>query len=595
MAAHGILRLSLDLEEKINFLKVQTLKEMLKPDGKERVQREVRALATLDHPGIVRYYNSWLEEPPCDWQENWDKNFADKSSKYCPQSSGDYLTTNVKSSSMSVDNNVRVKNVVLDRNRGDDLTNMIDEKILGGDFMARKISIASKTSVDSNSAPTKNFNRYLNFSVVNAADSSLEIVFEHNAESKEAADQNDNGMKIIKPNLALKLPTSNGAGAISSTKETKQSKKSSKQRTYLFIQMQLCDQTLRDWLRNHSTSKEDRPRDLILDWFDQMVCAVQYVHDCGLIHRDLKPSNIFLAPNGQVKIGDFGLAKRYISEIDSEQSTPNEVENSSAIPAMARMSSHTDNVGTWLYMSPEQENGDSYTFKIDIYALGLIFVEMLIPFTTEMERRKVLSDLKSKETKFPQNFHDRFSAEHDLIERMIIHDADQRLDCKQIREFSLFEQFWSFRPMITTSRSTRISRISGGSRESCSSSTSGKYDEKIGMVGLTFSTRRFSSKVERKNDDIKNFGNLQIKLIAVSPSLALFKGTGKVSDSKRLFVLGPNLPPSEKSLAIFFLGFENGTPSNQSYKRSKSQVHKVSPGRIVSKTIAVLRKSTLIR
>ena len=42
--------------------------------------REVRALAKLDHLGIVRYHNSWIEEPPFGWQEEKDKQFADMTS-----------------------------------------------------------------------------------------------------------------------------------------------------------------------------------------------------------------------------------------------------------------------------------------------------------------------------------------------------------------------------------------------------------------------------------------------------------------------------------------------------------------------------------
>ena len=48
--------------------------------SKKKVLREVRALAKLDHLGIVRYHNSWIEEPPFGWQEEKDKQFADMTS-----------------------------------------------------------------------------------------------------------------------------------------------------------------------------------------------------------------------------------------------------------------------------------------------------------------------------------------------------------------------------------------------------------------------------------------------------------------------------------------------------------------------------------
>lgn len=44
--------------------------------AKEKVLREVRALAKLEHTGIVRYFNAWVESPPVGWQEERDKLFS---------------------------------------------------------------------------------------------------------------------------------------------------------------------------------------------------------------------------------------------------------------------------------------------------------------------------------------------------------------------------------------------------------------------------------------------------------------------------------------------------------------------------------------
>ena len=63
---------------------------------------------------------------------------------------------------------------------------------------------------------------------------------------------------------------------------------------------------------------------------------------------------------------------------------------------------HTARVGTHLYMSPEQMNGQNYNYKVDIYSLGIILFELLIPFQTEMERFNTLNNLKN--SIFPDNF-----------------------------------------------------------------------------------------------------------------------------------------------------------------------------------------------
>ncbi|KAJ8965482.1 hypothetical protein NQ317_017183 [Molorchus minor] len=64
---------------------------------------------------------------------------------------------------------------------------------------------------------------------------------------------------------------------------------------------------------------------------------------------------------------------------------------------------------TQLYMSPEQFKSRIYDYKVDIYSLGLIFFELLVPFTTDMERFKILTDIK--ENKYPKNFPHKFPDE----------------------------------------------------------------------------------------------------------------------------------------------------------------------------------------
>jgi serine/threonine protein kinase len=89
----------------------------------------------------------------------------------------------------------------------------------------------------------------------------------------------------------------------------------------------------------------------------QVALALEYAHNHGIIHRDLKPANLFLAKDGVLKLGDFGIAR-------DTQAT--------ALTAAGRT------VGTYAYMAPEQISGKPpVSRKTDLYALGCVMYEML--------------------------------------------------------------------------------------------------------------------------------------------------------------------------------------------------------------------------
>ncbi|RZC35358.1 eukaryotic translation initiation factor 2-alpha kinase-like, partial [Asbolus verrucosus] len=130
------------------------------------------------------------------------------------------------------------------------------------------------------------------------------------------------------------------------------------------------------------------------------------------------PSNIFFSLDGQIKVGDFGLVK-------------DEEESHDAHNMLNPVRGHTKEVGTRLYMSPEQLNGQKYNYKVDIYSLGLIFFELLVYFSTDMERIKTLTDLR--ENVFPTHFMERYVAEHSLLTQMLCHLPEKRLTTIGIR------------------------------------------------------------------------------------------------------------------------------------------------------------------
>lgn len=186
-------------------------------------------------------------------------------------------------------------------------------------------------------------------------------------------------------------------------------------KVYLYIQMQLCrKESLRDWLRDNVTQNRV---EYIASIFHQIVDAVDYVHYKGLIHRDLKPSNIFFSQDGQIKIGDFGL----VTDMADIPNIVTKCGDKTGMPSCAR---HTQQVGTHLYMSPEQLRGLPYDFKVDIYSLGLIFFELLVYFGTEMERIMTLRSLR--DGVYPKGFPLQHAKEYELLKKMLSVKPDER-------------------------------------------------------------------------------------------------------------------------------------------------------------------------
>lgn len=93
----------------------------------------------------------------------------------------------------------------------------------------------------------------------------------------------------------------------------------------------------------------------------QICEALAYAHQSGVVHRDIKPENILLDRQGRVKIADFGLAKLVTRD-----------------PAELSLTGSRQVMGTPHYMAPEQlENPRAVDHRADIYALGVVFYEML--------------------------------------------------------------------------------------------------------------------------------------------------------------------------------------------------------------------------
>lgn len=200
------------------------------------------------------------------------------------------------------------------------------------------------------------------------------------------------------------------------------------QKSYLYIQMEFCENnTLHNLIQSGLATKSKEYWRI----FRQILEAVSYIHSEGLIHRDLKPKNIFMDKSNNVKIGDFGLAKK--SAIFSKlKKNNNEVSNFEDLSTV---------IGTYFYIANEVSTGD-YNEKIDIYSLGIIFFEMCYSFSTGMERDKVLKNLRLEKIVFPNDFKDpKFFVEKKLIKLLLNHNPKLRPDADYLLESGLLPDY----------------------------------------------------------------------------------------------------------------------------------------------------------
>jgi eukaryotic-like serine/threonine-protein kinase len=98
------------------------------------------------------------------------------------------------------------------------------------------------------------------------------------------------------------------------------------------------------------------PLPMLMDYGMQVLGALEYAHNQGVVHRDIKPANIMVSPANLIKVLDFGIA---ISQGSVELTKAGSL------------------IGSPLHMSPEQIRGEKATRHSDIYALGVTLYELI--------------------------------------------------------------------------------------------------------------------------------------------------------------------------------------------------------------------------
>ena len=183
----------------------------------------------------------------------------------------------------------------------------------------------------------------------------------------------------------------------------------------LYLLLEYCENNdLSALLKKRKKLKEVE----VIYYIARLIEAIKYLHEHRIVHRDIKLSNIFLTNKLEVKLGDFGLAKKI-----SLNETMNE-EN-----------------GTPTYMAPEIFEGNGYSFEVDIWAIGIIMYKLILgelPFYDKDNNKDALkTKIMNLNYKTPEYPHISNAAK-DLIKKILVKDPNERPTLNQILQHDFF-------------------------------------------------------------------------------------------------------------------------------------------------------------
>ncbi|BBM82096.1 serine/threonine-protein kinase [Candidatus Uabimicrobium amorphum] len=182
----------------------------------------------------------------------------------------------------------------------------------------------------------------------------------------------------------------------------------------LYYTMEYCEGvTLQELIK-----KQQMRHLFVVDLLIDVCKGIAAVHSKNIVHRDIKPSNIMYTKDNKIKIMDFGLAKRILSD-------------------PGNLSKTGDIVGTITYMSPDQIAGKIST-RVDIYALGALLYECLT--YQELYRgdspQNILFQILHESPIIPRKINDSISPYLEAICLKCIHKDPQKRysSCKQLEK-----------------------------------------------------------------------------------------------------------------------------------------------------------------
>ncbi|CAH7272257.1 eukaryotic translation initiation factor 2-alpha kinase 1 [Phodopus roborovskii] len=372
-----------------------------------KVLREVKVLAGLQHPNIVGYHTAWMEHI------------------YVIQPQ-DIVSIQLPSLEVLSEDEG-------DRDQGAVKDNESSSSIIFADLSSEKEKALGEPDIENEN------NNLVNYTT--------DLVIRNNSEFESPIELQENGVtdlsiRPVDKHQLLLGHNSDLEGNFTSTDESSEDNLNLLEQTevpfhlMLHIQMQLCELSLWDWIAERNKRSWEHMDEAACPYlmasvatkiFQELVEGVCYIHKNGIVHRDLKPRNIFLhGPDQQVKIGDFGLACADIIQKSSDWTSRNG----------NGTQTHTSRVGTCLYASPEQLEGSKYDAKSDMYSLGVILLELFQPFGTEMERKTVLTGIRTGQ--IPESLNERYPVQAKYVRLLTGRNASQRPSARELQRSELF-------------------------------------------------------------------------------------------------------------------------------------------------------------
>ncbi|KAF9007386.1 kinase-like domain-containing protein [Cyathus striatus] len=197
------------------------------------------------------------------------------------------------------------------------------------------------------------------------------------------------------------------------------------------------------------------PRPELYIYLAEMITAVHFLNQRGIIHRDIKPENILIGSDNHIRLGDFGLARHFtLPSRDILHSTPEwsawtevYLVHSTRVahglgpldkfPLLwARSNPWTvenEIAGTVPYSPPEVHRGEKYSFGVDYYSIGVITHVILTGDYPFADVGKIDAEPGSNEHRVPKLSTDKLK-----IEEMLALSPEERLDYEEIIKHDMF-------------------------------------------------------------------------------------------------------------------------------------------------------------